>query len=59
MCEIGGEWRLYGVGTSRVCNMSAPSVFTRVSSHKNWINEEAGRPVSINSLLRYSHANVF
>ena len=43
MCQTGGEWRLYGVASFATrCNMSIPSVFTKLTTYKNWINQEAG-----------------
>ena len=43
MCQTGGEWRLYGVATFAIrCNVSMPSVFTKLTVYKDWINREAG-----------------
>ena len=45
MCDTtDDDWRLYGVATYNdpECDNTHPSVFTRVSSFRTWINRESG-----------------
>ena len=45
MCDTtDDDWRLYGVATYHdpECDNTHPSVFTRLSSFRTWINRESG-----------------
>merc|ERR1712012_1487900 len=44
VCKVNGAWVLAGVtsGGSPVCNVKKPSIYTRVSAFRDWINQHSG-----------------
>merc|ERR1711912_14975 len=44
VCKENGAWVLAGVtsGGSPICNVKKPSIYTRVSAFRDWINEHSG-----------------